>query len=642
MVSQKDMKRLLKGGHPTDESLLLYLDGELRQRKAGQIRSHLEGCWDCRLRRQVMEQAITTFMQCRRDEFRQVSGNLRDRERQFRARLERLAAERGPAARSWFHRRRRISSPGDVRLVFLFITALVLVAWINSFSITAVSAKEVLDHARMREVGRLHEVRDPVVYQKVLVRRKATDRGPEQTATLQLWNSRGQMRQSAESELWKKLQDVLTSNRMGDRPLLSPAAYDSWRGSVRVRNEETRASVLPDGRQVLSIRTAVERLGRTNNILEAEYCVSRRDWQPISEDLRVETENNDIAEYELTEVEASVLPRSAVESEIRGEKPAELTLRHAMEPNGKRVLSPPAIPEPGVAKVSAAEVEALYALHRAGACRGESIQVVRDGSGSVLVRGVVENAARKMEIVTGLHEVPLVKVDVRAVEEFVRQPSDTAPVREPGRPTGAIEVRSQRLPIEDYLRSGSAADVARLSNDALSLARSGLKEAWALRRLVAVTGPKPKADLDPASRWLLEIMIRDHAAPLKTHVARFRILLEPILAPIIRDAGITSLPDADHFGLRVARKSQDEGWTPACLTVVASVEQIDRWVQCLFAGGGVQTSEVSQSISGLLSSVQRAEREIKDLEEQVAREFAGRTLLNALEPGPADDVARLR
>ena len=241
------MKRLLKAGHPTDESLLLYLDGELRHRKAGQIRSHLESCWDCRLRRQAMEQAITTFMQCRRDALRQVSGNLSDRERLFRARLEQLAPERGPVARGWFHWRRRISLPGDVRLVFLFIVALVLAAWIRSFPITAVSAKEVLHHARMREVGRLHAVRDPVVYQKVRVRRKATARGPEQTATLLLCKSRGQTRQGGEKQFWRELQDVLTANRMGDQPVLSAAAYDRWEG---IRSGQERG----DARQCVARR----------------------------------------------------------------------------------------------------------------------------------------------------------------------------------------------------------------------------------------------------------------------------------------------------------------------------------------------------------------------------------------------------
>src|SRR5262249_49924960 len=150
-----------------------------------------------------------------------------------------------------------------------------------------------------------------------------------------------------------------------------------------------------------------ERLGRTNNILEAEYRVGTRDWEPVSENLRVETEKDGIAEYELTEVEASILARSEVDNEIFDANPPPRTLRQAMEPEPVRVPSPPAVPEPGGAEVNAAEIGALYALHRAGACRGESIQVVRDSSGSVLVQGLVEDAARKLEIVTPLHEIPL-------------------------------------------------------------------------------------------------------------------------------------------------------------------------------------------------------------------------------------------
>ena len=134
-------------------------------------------------------------------------------------------------------------------------------------------------------------------------------------------------------------------------------------------------------------------------------------------------------------------------------------------------------------------------------------------------------------------------------------------------------------------------------------------------------------------------MIRDHVTPLQAYVARLRVLLEPVLSPV-RYAGTESLPDSDSFGLRVARQFPDEGWTPACLTAVGSIEEIDRRVQSLFAGGGTETLDVRQSIAELLAALHRAGEQIRDLEEQVAREFAGRTLLDAVKPGQADGTSR--
>ncbi|MBK7598139.1 MAG: hypothetical protein IPJ07_06270 [Acidobacteria bacterium] len=50
------------GWHPTDEELLLFLDGEANERQADKARRHLEGCWACRNRRDKIDRAIVAFM----------------------------------------------------------------------------------------------------------------------------------------------------------------------------------------------------------------------------------------------------------------------------------------------------------------------------------------------------------------------------------------------------------------------------------------------------------------------------------------------------------------------------------------------------------------------------------------------------
>src|SRR5882724_11703227 len=47
--------------HPEDEAMLKYADGELSGRVAGEIRSHLEACWECRA---AFEQLQNTVSQC--------------------------------------------------------------------------------------------------------------------------------------------------------------------------------------------------------------------------------------------------------------------------------------------------------------------------------------------------------------------------------------------------------------------------------------------------------------------------------------------------------------------------------------------------------------------------------------------------
>src|ERR1700687_6305522 len=47
--------------HPQDEEMLKYADGELSGRDAGEIRSHLEACWECRA---AFEELQNTVSQC--------------------------------------------------------------------------------------------------------------------------------------------------------------------------------------------------------------------------------------------------------------------------------------------------------------------------------------------------------------------------------------------------------------------------------------------------------------------------------------------------------------------------------------------------------------------------------------------------
>lgn len=48
--------------HIPDEDLLLALDGELEEPRAGEVARHVRHCWDCRARQSRLEQAIGDYM----------------------------------------------------------------------------------------------------------------------------------------------------------------------------------------------------------------------------------------------------------------------------------------------------------------------------------------------------------------------------------------------------------------------------------------------------------------------------------------------------------------------------------------------------------------------------------------------------
>ena len=53
--------------HPDDGLLLRYLDGELPGRKARQVRSHLEACWQCRTQSEELQNVIRECVRYRKN-----------------------------------------------------------------------------------------------------------------------------------------------------------------------------------------------------------------------------------------------------------------------------------------------------------------------------------------------------------------------------------------------------------------------------------------------------------------------------------------------------------------------------------------------------------------------------------------------
>lgn len=57
-----------EASHPSDQQLLLELEGELPSNAAEQVRIHIDSCWTCRARRQELESGILEFIHAHRQE----------------------------------------------------------------------------------------------------------------------------------------------------------------------------------------------------------------------------------------------------------------------------------------------------------------------------------------------------------------------------------------------------------------------------------------------------------------------------------------------------------------------------------------------------------------------------------------------
>lgn len=176
MLSWRYRRLLRQAWHPSDEELLLLVEGEAAARSARRLTEHLSGCWSCRARRAEIDRAIAAYMAYHRDPAREPAGDdSRRATRRFAAGLPRGAQQgaapagggsvRGDVQRSW-------SIAGSWRggWTIVRVAAVVLaIVWVARWWMapTPVSARELLarvDRAQLQELG---SVADPVVYQRL-------------------------------------------------------------------------------------------------------------------------------------------------------------------------------------------------------------------------------------------------------------------------------------------------------------------------------------------------------------------------------------------------------------------------------------------------------------------------------------------
>src|SRR6516225_6075721 len=79
--------------HPTDQDLILAADGELSARRVERLRKHLARCWECRVRAQELEGAISEFVHLHRRNLDPLLPPAAARRALLKARLDELASD---------------------------------------------------------------------------------------------------------------------------------------------------------------------------------------------------------------------------------------------------------------------------------------------------------------------------------------------------------------------------------------------------------------------------------------------------------------------------------------------------------------------------------------------------------------------
>jgi len=580
---------LSASAHLSDEALLAYCDGECGDRELVITAAHLSECPVCRDRVQVLEDTLSEFLSYRAEAMKAAPapGAFAHFEKQLgsAAARPREARWRGFAARF-----------RTVR--FATAAALVVAAfvWFQLASAPAVSASQLLNCAAQAELRNETRVSSPVFHQKVHIRRTTSRSSAAESATVETWTRRVESRlaQRGGGRVWTELEAVYRQNRMAGYRPLAPRGYEAWSKSLAASTQKVSRAETPTGAEALTVTTRADGPANPGALVEASVTVRASDWHPVQQTLRVQGEG-EVREYDLFELVYEVVPTGTLEPDILA-----------------RLMPPPVLPPPTELRPAAetptpawdpdrSEIEALYALHRAHACKGEALEVVR--AGAVLpIRGVVETDQRKAELVNALRGIPGLKIEIRSAEEHLR--SNTAPP-----PGSAAEVTPRAAPDApaNEPETRLAPDLVDVANRSVSLADDAFVEAWALRRLADAFSSERIERLGPELRSLLDTMVRDHAAALCENLAATRAVLSQF-TPAEREGGA---PEADRFD-----------WPKGVSELFAAVRQERDGVRELFAGRS--RTAFAKTASQCADSIAAAERRSRQLQRDSAVLFQGR------------------
>lgn len=271
---------------------------------------------------------------------------------------------------------------------------------------------------------------------------------------------------------------------------------------------------------------------------------------------------------------------------------------------------------------------------------------------------------RKEELVAALQDLPQVTANIQTIDEAIKAAPSSLPqlsseeIRQEASSSEepAIQVRATKLPIQDQLEryfaeqqdeptagkrqegekpANRSLRMADFSNEVVALSDSALAEAWALRRL-AEKYPRLKTDdLPPATRWILEVMVRDHIRELRTQIDRSGMLLIPVLTWITEKNERTV--DTKETQPSDALSGTDSAWTAEVLRLFSTVKQIQQVTAWLLAGGALPAGPEENPIVNLLTAFHQAGSELGNFERRVARRFLSRPDLLTMKNQPKSE-----
>jgi hypothetical protein len=416
--------------HLSDEKLSRLTAGELGTVQRSFARTHLEKCWQCRLRREALERSALQLAEYRNCLVERIPSNP-DRRSALLMLMRQpseaasLPCESGIALFSSVSKRDARMSPILASFLIVVCAAcLLFMVWRRPTA--TVRAAELLSRAENADRAVLYG-KPGVIYEKIRIR---TSSGRIEREIYRDAHRERRRVNDEDAKVEATLQSVLVSAQVDLDDPLSVASYRTW-----YDEQEKKVDAVSQGGGLLTLSTRIPE----GNIRQETITVRASDFHPIQRTIK--TADDDV--IEIAELNYALLDWSSV-NEALFEPLAAPRVEHPVLMSALPVM--PALPTE--AELDSAELEALLTLNRLHADEGERISIARTDHG-IEVKGIVDSTERKQEVVNGLRMLPHVKAEVLSTAEVRPDTAEALPLQ----PTSIRAIDPAASPLEEYVDS---------------------------------------------------------------------------------------------------------------------------------------------------------------------------------------------
>ncbi len=356
--------------HPENEEILKYADGELSGRDAGEVRAHLEACWECRA---ALEELQNTVSQCVSYRKNVLQKHLPPPPAAWTDIYQRFAEIDAAVATPSFLDRvgQFVRWPMHNTKKWVPVAVAIMIVWglYSRFHKTpSVQAAELLRKAVVAAETRVEKPH------RLQIRTK------DHSLTRLAGSDRKLAAKSADEDALNSVQALFVAANYDWNNPLSAKSYETWRNQLRDKQDQ-----VTEDREFYRVQTD----SGSGELAEATLKLRTQDLRPVEGRF----EFRDREWVEITELADETVPPSEIAA-----SQSHAISGHAGTTTG---VTPDSAGGSSTSTFATAgdELRAVAALHQVGADLGDPVEVSRNGS-EVVVSGVGIDPARQREIIS--------------------------------------------------------------------------------------------------------------------------------------------------------------------------------------------------------------------------------------------------